>query len=208
MGQPIILDVEAYREYGPGTLSLGQLQGLDSTKLCWCAVCSKGELRSDWEERVKNFKPDDVWDAKYDECFALLPSRVNGFALESMCWGQFLIRGVREINYDNKNGVWEALKLTDDQRTKSILKALVMHHNRSVSRIQDAVPKKGAGLVILLHGKKDILPSYIYVNYLTHILRFCWCWEDNDRRSTGKNERKATDEDWCPRIGLYECSTD
>jgi hypothetical protein len=148
--------VESYQELGRGTLSLGPLQHLaPKAKFCWCNLCSDNGIRTEWEDLWKDPKPVDLWDQKFDQCFALLPSRVVGFALKFMYWAQFLIQGVSEINHDNNDDVWKNLYLLEN-KAKDTLRALVENHTRSTKErrmIKDLVPGKGAGLVILLHGK-------------------------------------------------------
>jgi len=153
--EPVVLDVKSFQELESGTVSLDPLKRLPpQMRFCWCDLCSANGLRTEWEALWDRPKSLEYWDAKYAEFFALLPSRVIGFALKAMEWAQFLVRDISDIDYNRKEDVWDNLQMVGN-KSKPTLKALVENHTSSTrkQRIKDLVAGKGAGLVILLHGE-------------------------------------------------------
>jgi SpoVK/Ycf46/Vps4 family AAA+-type ATPase len=84
----------------------------------------------------------------------LCPPRVFGFALRQKVWVQMLVDNVREMDQKDKETAYEKLEL--DKKSKNILKTLVLQHSNETNKIDDLIPGKGNGLIVLLHGPPGV----------------------------------------------------
>jgi hypothetical protein len=135
-------------------------------------------------DKVEMRKPTTHWD---NEQYMLCPPRVLGYVLRDKQWAQLQVTCVRPIPpEDDKNAWHDRLRLADDSTggfkskdlsTKQLLFDLVRSHISSVPsntadpqvsedkflEVDDIVPGKGKGLVILLYGMSTSL--YCFPRY-------------------------------------------
>lgn len=82
------------------------------------------------------------------------PPRVLGFAVSQKKFVQLLVVNVRKnVSQKDKEKPWDDLKLR--KKDKDTLKSLVVEHAKS-DVIEDVIPGKGKGLVVLLHGPPGV----------------------------------------------------
>ncbi|KAF5639286.1 AAA family ATPase [Fusarium sp. NRRL 52700] len=78
----------------------------------------------------------------------LLPPSVYGFNLEQKKWVSLDVQKIRPINWNKK--AFERLVLESD--TKQLIHALIDVKTSKEHKMDDIIPGKGNGLIILLHG--------------------------------------------------------
>jgi hypothetical protein len=83
-----------------------------------------------------------------DEYLALAWPTLVGFSLTSKSWGDVIIDGLKEIEFDES--IFERLVLPDNR--KQMIKALVKHTSCAEGGFRDLVKGKGEGTVFLLYG--------------------------------------------------------
>jgi len=99
----------------------------------------------------------------FDETQLLIyPPTIRGYALEKKCWAELLVDNVQIISEEEKinKNAFEKLVFSNKD-VKGLIRALVQNHAQVPSEkkegvpghLQDLVPGKGQGLVILLHGQ-------------------------------------------------------
>lgn len=84
----------------------------------------------------------------------LCSPRVYGFAMRLKEWVQMLVTNVKEISQDDKDSAWRKLELPE--KSKKLLKTLVTQHSKDDAVLQDLIPGKGNGLIVLLHGPPGV----------------------------------------------------
>lgn len=84
----------------------------------------------------------------------LCPPRVFGFAIRTKVWVQLLVEYVEEINQKSKEEPFNKLEL--DAKSKEILKTLIVQHSKGMDLLDDIIPGKGDGLIVLLHGPPGV----------------------------------------------------
>ena len=93
----------------------------------------------------------------------LCPPRVLGYILGEKQWAQLQVTSVKEIPSKDPKDAWNTrLQLADDNKTKDMLFDLVQSHISTAKQkaeseeigleVDDIIPGKGKGLVILLYG--------------------------------------------------------
>ena len=90
---------------------------------------------------------------------------VLGFAFSEKLWLEFIVSGIKEIEWNE--GAFDSLVLPEDQ--KSIVKALVESHSfQGKKNIDDVIQGKGRGLVAVLHGTPGT--GKVNLSFLSHAL--------------------------------------
>lgn len=98
-----------------------------------------------------------------DEQYLLCPPRVLGYILKEKQWAQLQVNLIQDIpDKGDPDDAWNSrLRLADGDRTKNMLLDLVSSHISSSKteeaserglEVDDIIPGKGKGLVILLYG--------------------------------------------------------
>ncbi|KAK3340861.1 hypothetical protein B0H65DRAFT_578914 [Neurospora tetraspora] len=167
----VMVDYLSYFQYGSSTKRLGGLESKTQTWMdCACSDCAKNpelntkfrmhfdklniQLKKDWEE----------------EQYLICPPRVLGYILKDKQWAQLQVTNLTEIPPSDNDNPWNTrLQLADDKKkcgtTKSLLFDLVRSHissstgDRNADRgleVNDIVPGKGKGLIILLYGPPGV----------------------------------------------------
>ncbi|KAG4422325.1 hypothetical protein IFR04_004477 [Cadophora malorum] len=156
----IIVDFEAYSKYGPedGSANMGELMPafLGSSFLsCSCSICTKRKAWTPNRTFNRSNSSDSTSGIATD--FVLYPPRVLGYITADKIWAQFRVDKIKEVNKDSLNDEFDQ-KLALDQAKKDMIKKLILNHrvrgekNELLeTQINDIVPGKGKGLVMLLH---------------------------------------------------------
>jgi len=135
---------------------------------CDCIKCQMNKgLKARLKTIYDDFGKDEYgrWREFIDNTqYMICPPRVRGYALNKKIWAQLKVDNL-EVIEEKKNPVPFNEKLVlreDDNRDyKAMIRSLVEHHVKQgfkkeegiPGQLQDFVPNKGEGLVILLHGK-------------------------------------------------------
>ncbi|KAJ5928277.1 P-loop containing nucleoside triphosphate hydrolase protein [Penicillium verhagenii] len=160
----VMVDYLSYFEYGNSNARNGTLDRSWLDPPCTCSDCrSNDELATKYREyfdsKPQNRKLD-------DEQYLLFPPRVLGYILKEKQWAQLQVSLIKDIPKNDPNDAWSSrLRLADDD-TKSLLYDLVKSHTSLGSQsedskqkrleVDDIIPGKGKGLVILLYGPPGV----------------------------------------------------
>ena len=158
-----MVDFESYFHYGPSVAHVGFLISDSDSPECRCSDCHENEAlklayrtRFDELERQK-----DKWE---DEQYMLCPPRVLGYILNDKQWAQLQVSSLQSIPIKDPNDSWSTRLKLANEKTKDMILELVKGHGTSDPskkdslEVDDIIPKKGKGLVILLYGTTS-LPS-------------------------------------------------
>ncbi|KAK3319660.1 putative 26S protease regulatory subunit [Cercophora scortea] len=152
----ILVDPEAFLQYGTGIPPLGELYtssqiDIDELHTNTVEYAEFSHLISTMDIDVEELDPD-------NDNFVIFPPRVLGYATREKVWGQFNLDlmkkplGVQADKFDDN--------LQLDPKYKTLIKALVESHMESnskfVAQVEDVVEEKGKGLVLLLHGPPGV----------------------------------------------------
>lgn len=97
-----------------------------------------------------------------DEQYLICPPRVLGYILRDKQWAQLQVTLLSPVPQDDKTNAWNSRLQLADKDTKALLFNLVRSHASTnfmnndegkALEVDDIVPGKGKGLVILLYGK-------------------------------------------------------
>jgi SpoVK/Ycf46/Vps4 family AAA+-type ATPase len=149
----MLADHYAYLNYGKKPIKLGKDKV--SHSVCNCTSCIGirrkciGELPPSSSDGSRKKLPTLTPDQRL-----VCPPRVFGFAIRQKVWVQLLVDNVQEVNQTDKGTAFEKLEL--DKKSKTLLKTLVMQHAKNDSIIDDLIPGKGNGLIVLLHGPPGV----------------------------------------------------
>ncbi|KAK2742480.1 hypothetical protein FQN57_005371 [Myotisia sp. PD_48] len=136
----VIIDHFAYRVYGEAKLDIGEHRRIS---VCECDTCTT--------ERTKHIGklPNMKFMLLGREQLLLCPPRACGFAMREKIWIQMQVQGISDIQQDKEEAF---MKLELPSKTKKLIKTLVVEHSKGDGYVDDLIPGKGAGLVVLLHG--------------------------------------------------------
>jgi hypothetical protein len=102
------------------------------------------------------------WD---DEQYLICPPRVLGYILQDKQWAQLQVSLLEDVKHDDVEDAWTKRLVLANSDTKRLLLDLVDTHTSPTTtwgakgdkektlEVDDIVPGKGKGLVILLYGK-------------------------------------------------------
>ncbi|KAJ5902309.1 P-loop containing nucleoside triphosphate hydrolase protein [Penicillium taxi] len=160
----VIVDYLSYFEYGSSNARNGGLEPSLMDPPCACSDCRNNEeLATKYRESFDYNPQKKILD---EEQYLLFPPRVLGYILKEKEWAQLQVTLIKDIPKNNFSDAWHSrLQLADDG-TKSLLYDLVKSHTSSVSQsasqgergleVDDIIPGKGKGLVILLYGPPGV----------------------------------------------------
>ncbi|KAK6845670.1 AAA family ATPase [Apiospora arundinis] len=159
----VMVDFASYYRYGPDDGRNGALSPNDQAPNCACTDCANNEgLVQRYRVRFDEKAEDPEWD---DEQYVLCPPRVLGYILPKKQWAQLQVDDLKEVSDDEKDDAWNSrLKLANEEQ-KTMLFDLVRSHSSDSKddekdekrlEVNDIVPGKGKGLVILLYGPPGV----------------------------------------------------
>ncbi|KAI1113380.1 hypothetical protein F5Y14DRAFT_213449 [Nemania sp. NC0429] len=160
----VMVDYASFYQYGSTNGRNGTLPRGETGAECGCPDCQGNEvLAKRYRTRFdKSGQANKQWE---DEQYLLCPPRVLGYVLADKQWAQLQVSNLTEIAEGNDLNAWNSrLKLADND-TKDLLFDLVRCHVSSETQdndsktplsVDDIVPGKGKGLVILLYGPPGV----------------------------------------------------
>lgn len=189
-----MVDHLSYFQYGPSIARNGLLEPSLLDWDCKCTDCKEneglaGNYRTSFDEK-RMTETTTHWD---DEQYMLCPPRVLGYVLRDKQWAQLQVTFLRPIPLEDDKNAWnDRLRLADDSTrgfnpkdmsTKQLLFDLVRSHISAVPsstedsrdpedkflEVDDIVPDKGKGLVILLYG----VTSFPYYSSQHMVMLMC-----------------------------------
>ncbi|KAK7947808.1 aaa family atpase [Apiospora aurea] len=161
----VMVDFESYFRYGPNDGRNGALIPNDQSPNCACADCSNNvdlarRFRVGFDETAEAAE----WD---EEQYLICPPRVLGYTLRKKQWAQLQVDNIKAIAHDEKYDAWHSrLKLANEEHKKMLFDLVRSHSGESKDdededegnklEVDDIVPGKGKGLVILLYGPPGV----------------------------------------------------
>lgn len=156
-----MVDYASYFQYGPVAGRNGALTPSDDRPDCGCSDCRQKniELMHRYRRKFDKNAKAKVWD---DDQYLICPPRVLGYVLREKQWAQLQVSLLHPIPVDDETDAWNSRLQLADPKTKKVLYDLVCSHTSPAStenghdkmlEVDDIVPGKGKGLVILLYGK-------------------------------------------------------
>jgi hypothetical protein len=155
----VMVDPSSYLRYGPAVAAMGNRTPCDFVEECKCRICQDPQAAKWCQEFGSNSVEDFPQELK-NEHYLLCPPRVLGYVPEQKMWAQFSVDLVKNIKESELDKAFDN-QLAFDQRYKDVVKSLVKNHASEkvkncwgeTTQVEDIVPGKGKGLVILLYGK-------------------------------------------------------
>lgn len=174
-----MVDYSSYFQFGPTTAPNGMLDRSRRTSNCSCTDCRTNDaLAEKYRDRFDTTEAQEkiVWES---DQYMLCPPRVLGYVLGQKHWAQLQVDLVQNIPPDDPNSAWHSRLHLADENKKSLLHGLVRSHISSASpkessqrsgtlEVDDIIPGKGKGLVILLYGM-NIAPAHSKLLRKLHI---------------------------------------
>lgn len=165
----VMVDYASFYQYGSPQGRNGDLEAGYELTSCTCSDCrGNDELSQRYRTRFdeEKFSGAKVWE---DEQYLLCPPRVLGYILQEKQWAQLDVQSLQAITAGGEKETWHSRLKLADENTKHVLFDLVSSHKSNTGAIpngaqgplpkgqglevDDIVPGKGKGLVILLYGK-------------------------------------------------------
>ncbi|KAI2620662.1 P-loop containing nucleoside triphosphate hydrolase protein [Hypomontagnella submonticulosa] len=162
----VMVDYLSYFKYGPPVARNGPLEPSRDDMDCMCSDCQRNrglmiKYRTRFDTEEMQERKD--WE---DDQYILCPPRLLGYILREKQWAQLQVTLVTEIPEIDPGDAWNnRLQLADDEETKKLLYSLVRTHILTSKKVEpgepnlevdDIVPGKGKGLVILLYGPPGV----------------------------------------------------
>ncbi|GAP93213.1 putative phd-finger domain-containing protein [Rosellinia necatrix] len=159
----VMVDYASFYQYGSANGRNGSLSQSETGPECGCSDCQSNEaLAERYRIRFDKMANNPNWE---DEQYLLCPPRVLGYILAEKQWAQLQVSHLKAIPPVDTQNAWNSrLKLADDD-SKDLLFDLVRCHVSSEAQsgkggrqlsVDDLVPGKGKGLVILLYGPPGV----------------------------------------------------
>ncbi|KAF5590034.1 AAA family ATPase [Fusarium pseudoanthophilum] len=170
----VMVDFESYFQYAESEARNGTLIPSGGIE-CLCSDCQlntglRARSRSHFDDA--EFISRKEWD---DEQYLICSPRVLGYILKEKQWAQLLVSNLKYIPQQDREDLLGRLKLADDEApktrkgnggTKKLLLDLVTSHTSAKTQrddedeqdldIDDIIPDKGKGLIILLYGPPGV----------------------------------------------------
>ncbi|KAK7433891.1 AAA family [Colletotrichum acutatum] len=148
----VMVDYSSYFQFGPTTAPNGILNPSRHSSNCSCADCRTNDALAEkyrvgfdtTEAQVK-----EIWDI---DQYLLCPPRVLGYVLAQKHWAQLQVDLVQDIPPDDPNSAWHSRLHLSDKNKKDLLHRL----GSEALEVDDIIPGKGKGLVILLYGPPGV----------------------------------------------------
>ncbi|KAI9370165.1 P-loop containing nucleoside triphosphate hydrolase protein [Aspergillus egyptiacus] len=159
----VMVDYASYYEYGGSVGRNGSLEPCADLFECNCSECqdNKGlaqKYRTHFDSEEAQARK--VWE---DEQYMLCPPRVLGYILRQKQWVQLQVTSLRSFQPNPIGGSWESRLQLADENNKKLIYDLIRSHISSTAngepddlQLNDIIPEKGKGLVILLYGPPGV----------------------------------------------------
>lgn len=154
-----MVDYASFYQYGSSNGRNGYLSRGETSSECACSDCQDNEaLAKRYRTRFDKRPNNQDWE---DEQYLLCPPRVLGYVLADKQWAQLQVTNLKVIAENNDEEAWSSRLILADEDTKNLLFDLVRCHvsseaqgndDKKLLSVDDIVPGKGKGLVILLYG--------------------------------------------------------
>lgn len=151
-----MIDFTAYERYSPrGVSSIGELFP-ERVVACNCRLCfDEHNNCTEWMQKfAETAGPNNS--AGENSNYLLLPARVLGYCFNTKVWARFHVDSVRPIEIPDAANMMRKLVFPEESDSvKKDLITLIKHHGSTSDTevLVDPIKGKGAGLVVLLHGK-------------------------------------------------------
>ncbi|KAI0965835.1 hypothetical protein F4678DRAFT_451394 [Xylaria arbuscula] len=162
----VMVDYASFYQYGSPDGRNGPLSRSDSGLECGCSDCqSNSGLTTRYRTRFDRLPKNDKWE---EEQYLICPPRVLGYVLAEKQWAQLQVSYLKEIVFHDDQDAWNSRLKLANAGTKKLLFDLVRCHvsleeygdddedNVEPLAVDDIVPGKGKGLVILLYGPPGV----------------------------------------------------
>lgn len=162
-----MVDFNSYYTYGRAGAQIAGIPIDQDMNECQCRDCITNEaLQKQYRTSYDN-KTGDETEKWEPEQVMLCPPRVLGYVLRDKQWAQLDVDCIDDISEERDDSAfWKDLKLRGDksgEATKKLLINLIKNHGTEETergggnyQLDDIVPDKGKGLVILLYGKASL----------------------------------------------------
>ena len=156
----VMVDYLSYFQYGPPIARNGALDPVTGNEDCQCSYCqNKDGLLAKYRTQFDSDEMQKIW---VEEQYLLCPPRVLGYILKAKQWAQLQVSSIEDIPVSDPSSAWHTRLQLGEPETKNLLFNLVQshisrssqqaNHKRDPLEVDDIVPRKGKGLVILLYG--------------------------------------------------------
>lgn len=159
----VMVDYLSYFRYGDAVGRNGLLNPSNDDPDCTCSDCVENQglakayrVHFDRKEHLKK----KAWE---EEQYMLCPPRVLGYILREKQWAQLQVDLVEAIVDNDEESAWSSRLQLADSDTKELLFDLVRSHVSTSKKgkenrleVNDIIPQKGKGLVILLYGPPGV----------------------------------------------------
>ncbi|KAI1359172.1 P-loop containing nucleoside triphosphate hydrolase protein [Xylaria arbuscula] len=163
----VMVDFVSFYKYGSNNASSngrnGPLLRSESRLECGCSDCQANEaLANAYRTRFDSAPKNQVWE---EEQYLLCPPRVLGYVLTEKQWAQLQVSCLKEVpRADGQNNWHTRMKLADEDSKKLLFDLIQCHvssetndnSSENALSVNDIVPGKGKGLVILLYGPPGV----------------------------------------------------
>ncbi|KAI0399292.1 hypothetical protein F4802DRAFT_590377 [Xylaria palmicola] len=160
----VMVDYASFYQYGSTNGRNGSLSRSIAGPECACSSCHENEaLAERYRTRFDRLPRNNDWE---DEQYLLCPPRVLGYILAEKEWAQLQLTNLKEIPHVDQQNAWNSRLRLADEDSKTLLFDLIKCHVSSETQesddgekqlmVNDIVPGKGQGLVILLYGPPGV----------------------------------------------------
>lgn len=152
----IMIDFTAYKRYSRrGVNAIGSLFPAHIAA-CKCQLCF--DRKSNCIQWMRRFAEKAAGNDSADEAsnYLLLPARLLGYCFKTKVWAQFHVYRIGTIEAPDVDNLMKKLIFPEEsESTKQDLKILIEQHGTTkLHLVEDSIKGKGAGLIVLLHGKR------------------------------------------------------
>ena len=152
----IMIDFTAYKRYSlTGIYAIGSLCPTQMIA-CKCQLCF--DEKNNCTQWMRRFAEEAAGNDSADEAnnYLLLPARLLGYCFKTKVWAQFHVNGIGAIETPDADNMMKKLIFPEEsKKIKDDLRILIEQHGSTkLPLVTDPIKGKGAGLVVLLHGKR------------------------------------------------------
>ncbi|KAI1387952.1 P-loop containing nucleoside triphosphate hydrolase protein [Hypoxylon trugodes] len=161
----VVVDYLSYVQYGPPIIRNGSLNPSLDDLGCMCSDCQQNEGLTAMYRTHFDTAEAQMQKTLEDEQYMLCPPRLLGYVLGEKQWAQLQVTLMKDIPVEDPGNPWKnRLQVADE--TKNMLFNLIQSHVSTMKtettpeetglEVNDIIPGKGKGLVILLYGPPGV----------------------------------------------------